>query len=114
MVRRRFSSYVRKRREETAHRRFVPFLILSTGISAMGFGLGPLRALIVGAANLAVVATSVPVCILIAWTWIAVSGAGLVFCRVRGLWLILEAPFVLYFPASFVMNGTCSLLGRCH
>lgn len=113
MVRRRFSSHVRRaRRAEIARQRFMPFLLVSGVIAALGFGVGPLRWMVTGH-DMVPTTGIVSVCIWIAWLWLAVFGTSIVSLRLNSVWLLFEAPFVLAFPSSFVANGTCSLLGQC-
>ena len=98
MVRRRFSSYVRRaRRAEITRRRFMPFLMLSGVIAALGFGVGPLRWMVL-ANHAAPTAGIVSICIWIAWLWIVVFAISIVSLRFYNVWLLLEAPFVLVFP----------------
>ena len=114
MVRRRFSSHVRRaRRGEIVRRHLMPFLMLSGVIAALGFGVGPLRWMIL-ANDAAPAAGVVSICIWIAWLWLAVFTTSIVSLRLRSIWLLFEAPFVLAFPLEFIANGTCSLLGQCH
>jgi hypothetical protein len=114
MARRRFSSHVRRvRRAAIARRRFMPFLMLSGVIAALGFGVGPLRGMVL-ASHAAPSAGIVALCIWIAWLWLAVFATSVASLRFHSVWLLLEAPFVLIFPWGFVANGTCSLLGQCH
>jgi hypothetical protein len=91
----------------------MPLLTLSGMIAALGFGMGPLRSII--AVNPAAPTPAVvSFCIWIAWVWLAVFVVSVFMLRVRSLWLLLEAPFVLYFPWTFVAHGVCSLAGHCH
>jgi len=114
MARRRFSSHVRRaRRAEMVRRRLMPFLMVSGMIAALGFGVGPLRWMVL-ANHAAPTAGVVAICIWIAWLWLAVFVTSILSLRLHSMWLLLQAPFVLMFPWEFVASGTCSLLGQCH
>lgn len=114
MARRRFSSHVRRaRRAEMVRRRLMPFLMVSGMIAALGFGVGPLRWMVL-ANHAAPTAGVVTICIWIAWLWLAVFLTSIASLRLHSVWLLLQAPFVLMFPWGFVANGTCSLLGQCY
>jgi len=114
MARRQFSHYASRRRAEIRHRRFIPLFIFSVVIAALGFWLGPLRWLLFGGGNGVPLPATISLCIFVAWGWLAVFVAGLFLCRARALWLLVEVPLVLYFPATFILSGACSLAGRCH
>src|SRR5215469_2475281 len=114
MTRRRFSSHVRRaRRAEIIRRRFMPFLMLTGMIAAVGFGVGPLRWMVLENQT-APTAGIVSICIWIAWLWLAAFAISVASLRLHSVWLLFEAPFVLAFPWEFIANRTCSLLGQCH
>jgi hypothetical protein len=54
------------------------------------------------------------ICIRIGWLWLAIFAATLGAYRARGLWVIVGAPFALFWPIMWIFVARyCSLLGAC-
>src|SRR5438477_281430 len=57
---------------------------------------------------------SIALSIRLGWIWIAIFLGSLFFAKWRALWLLILAPFALYWPAMWIFVAhACDLLGRC-
>jgi hypothetical protein len=92
--------------------RFVPLLAISGLFAALGFWFGPARALLFASSNSVPNTATLTLCIWLAWFWAGAFFFAVVFHGRRALWLLAGAPFVLVWPAMWiVLTPECSLAG---
>lgn len=83
-------------------------------VAAVAFYWGPLRFIIYAPPGYLPDDEALTVSVWLGWLWIAIFVGALYFARWRALWLLLAAPFALYWPAMWIFVGhACDLLGRC-
>ncbi len=86
------------------------------GIAVAGVALywGPLRWLIYAPPGYVPDGNTITISIWLGWLWIAIFIGAVCFVRWRALWLLLVAPFALYWPSMWIFVGrACDLFGRC-
>jgi hypothetical protein len=88
------------------------WLVITLVVAMLAFWLGPLRFLARG--NDVPDSGAVALSIWLAWIWIGVLIAAIIFRGRRALWFLVQAPFVLYWPGMWIFVAhACSLLGDC-
>ena len=95
-------------------RRTSGWIIGAVAVAAVAFYWGPVRWFVYDSGNDVPNSETVAVSIWLGWLWIAIFIGAACFARSRALWLLLAAPFALYWPAMWIFVGHgCDLLGRC-
>jgi hypothetical protein len=95
-------------------RGFALWLVVSLLVAATGFWWGPGRWLAFAGPNDVPTSEILSLCIKIGWLWLATFVVAVVAYRRRALWLIVGAPFVLFWPVMWIFVArACSLLGTC-
>jgi hypothetical protein len=95
-------------------RRTTAWMIGGIAVAAVAFYWGPLRWLLYAPPGYVPDGYMVTISIWLAWIWIAIFIGAVAFARWRALWLVLVAPFALYWPAMWIFVGrACDFLGRC-
>jgi len=90
------------------------WIIGSIVAAAVAFWCGPLRFIVYAGPNDVPDGQSIAFSIWFGWIWIAIFLGCLFFAKWRALWLLILAPFALYWPAMWIFVGhACDLLGRC-
>lgn len=83
---------------------FSALLWASIMVSALGFLIGPVRWLVLSGPNDVPTYLTVVICNVIALIWLVLFVVIVIYYRYKALWLIFEAPFVLYWPMMFTMT----------
>ena len=90
------------------------WIVCSIIAATVAFWWGPLRFIIYAGPNDVPTGQSIALSVWLGWFWIATFVGSLFFGRLRALWLLILAPFALYWPAMWIFVGhACNLLGRC-
>ena len=90
------------------------WLVITLVVAMLAFWLGPLRFLVFARGNDVPDSGAVALSIWLAWIWIGVLIAAIIFRGRRALWFLVQAPFVLYWPGMWIFVAhACSLLGDC-
>jgi hypothetical protein len=90
------------------------WIICSIIAAAVACWWGPLRFIIYAGPNDVPTGNSIALSVWLGWIWIATFLGSLFFEKWRALWLLILAPFALYWPAMWIFVGhACDLLGRC-
>lgn len=88
------------------------FAVSSILAATLGVWCGPGRMLVFAYRNDVPSAETISGCIWLAWLWLATVAAALAIYRWRAVWLLIPAPFVLFWPVLFIVNANeCSLFG---
>lgn len=95
-------------------RRLTGWIVAAIAAALLAFWWGPLRFILYAPSGYVPDSPALEVSVWLGWAWIAIFVAALYFVRWRALWLLLLAPFALYWPAMWIFVGHgCDLLGRC-
>jgi hypothetical protein len=95
--------------------RFAVLAWACVSTSILAFLVGPVRWIIFARGNGLPNASSLTLCVWLGWLWIALFALACVQSPRRSLWLLLGAPFALWWPAMWIFNShACSLIGNCH
>jgi hypothetical protein len=83
-------------------------------VAITAFGTGPLLWFLLESGNDIPSSNNVALSIWLGWIWIGTFVAALFARGRRALWLLIAAPFALYWPAMWIFAGhACDPLGRC-
>lgn len=89
-------------------------IIASVVLAVLGFLFGPLRWFIFAGSNDVPNAGALSLSVWLGWLWLASFAFTLFLHHLRAMWLVLAAPFTLYWPAMWIFVGhVCSLAGKC-
>jgi hypothetical protein len=95
--------------------RFAVLACTSVVVAIVGFLIGPIGWLIFDRGNDIPSSRTLELCIWSGWLWIALFALACVQSPRRSLWLLLAAPFALWWPGMWIfVADACSLTGRCH
>jgi hypothetical protein len=91
------------------------FLVCASVVVALaGFLIGPARWVLYSRGNSLPSAETLGLCIWLGWLWIAIFVGASAWYRRRSLWLLLGAPFALWWPFMWIfVSHACSLVGNC-
>jgi hypothetical protein len=94
--------------------RFGLWIFASAAIAGFAFAIGPLRWILSDRGNDVPLADSLFVSVWVGWIWIATFVGAIWTARWKALWLLLAAPFALYWPMMWIfVAGACNILGNC-
>jgi hypothetical protein len=89
-------------------------IVVSIAVAAVAFLWGPLRWFLYAGSNDIPDSYNLARSVWLGWTWIGTFGTTLLICKWRALWLLLAAPFALYWPAMWIFIGhACDMVGHC-
>jgi hypothetical protein len=90
------------------------WLVISAALAVLAFGLGPLRWLIFADGGDVPDSYALSLAIWLGWAWIFSFAVAVANVGCRAFWLLLAAPFALYWPFMWIfVAGACDVLGRC-
>ena len=88
------------------------WLLGSIALTVLAFALGPFRWIAFSGENDVPTSGAVTLAIWLGWLWIGMFAVALVTVGKRAIWFLLQAPFVLYWPAMWIFVArACSLTG---
>jgi hypothetical protein len=99
----------------TQRKEFIALLLVSGLVATYGFWIGPLSWIIYNTGNDIPNGEATDLSIWIGWLWLGIFSVTVVRCKKMALWLLLLAPFALFWPCMWIFVGRgCSLFGNCH